>query len=194
MKWRDFWYFVALVALVCLCMSVVSCCPCRKLGESVESTSADSVVCHQREVERINVWQSLELRPLTPSRQQDVLWLWEGLPEFERADFPKLKAQTSYLENEYCHSTASVSEDGKLTHTLENNPKALLPVRHTTAERNRVDSTSFKSNTNRAEVKVKEVVRSAWYDKSLRWVSLGLLAIVVWQNRKLFIKFLKLWI
>ena len=37
MKWRDFWYFVALVALVCLCMSVVSCCPCKRLGESAES-------------------------------------------------------------------------------------------------------------------------------------------------------------
>ena len=194
MKWRDFWYFVALVALVCLCMSVVSCCPCKRLGESVESTSADSVAHHQREVERINIWEALELRPLTPSRQQDVLWLWEGLPEFERADFPKLKAQTSYLENEYCHSTASVSEDGKLTHTLENNPQAMLPVRHTTAERNRVDSTSVKSNSSRSEVKVKEVVRSAWYDKALRWVSLGLFAIVIWQNRKLFIKFLKLWI
>lgn len=193
MKWRDFWYFVALVALVCLCMSVVSCCPCRKLGESVESTSADSVAHHQRKVERINIWESLEVRPLTPSRQQDVLWLWEGLPEFERADFPKLKAQTSYLENEYCHSTASVSEDGKLTHTLENNPEALLPVRHTTAERNRVDSTSFKRNTNRTEVKVKEVVRSAWYDKALRWVSLGLLAIVIWQNRKWIGKLIRLW-
>lgn len=193
MKWRDFWYFVALVALVCLCMSVVACCPCRKLGESVESTSADSVAHHQREVERINIWEALELRPLTPSRQQDVLWLWEGLPEFERADFPKLNAQTSYLENEYCHSTASVSEDGKLTHTLENNPKALLPVRHTTAERNRVDSTSFKSNTNRTEVKAKEVVRSAWYDRAVRWVSLGLFAIVIWQNRKWIGKLIGLW-
>lgn len=182
------------IVLVLVFLVAIGCCPCRQLGESAESISADSILRYQREVERINIWDSLELRPLTPSRQRDVLWLNEGLPEPERADFPKLKAQTSYLENEYCRSTASVSEDGKLTHTLENNPEALLPVRHTTAERNRVDSTSFKRNTNRAEVKVKEVVRSAWYDKALRWVSLGLLAIVVWQNRKLFIKFLKLWI
>lgn len=187
---RKAFYILVIVYLV-VCSG---CCPCRNLGKSVESTSADSVAHHLREVERINIWDSLELRPLTPSRQQDVLWLNEGLPEPERADFPKLKAQTSYLENEYCHSRASVSEDGKLTHTLENNAMAMLPVRHTTAERNRVDSTSFKSNTDRTEVKMKEVVRSAWYDRALRWVSLGLFVIVIWQNRKLFIKFLKLWI
>lgn len=172
---KAFYILVVVYLVVC-----AGCCPCRNLGESVESTSADSILRYQREVERINIWDSLELRPLTPSRQRDVLWLNEGLPESERADFPKLKAQTSYLENEYCHSTASVSEDGKLTHTLENNAMAMLPVRHTTAERNRVDSTSFKSNTNRTEVKVKEVIKVTRWQRTqivALWVLLGILAI-----------------
>ena len=191
MKWRDFWYFVALVALVCLCMSVMACCPCRKLGESVESTSADSVVHHQLKVERINIWEELEVRPLAPSKQRDVFSVWEGLPnDFAR---PKLMAQHSFLENEYCTSTADIDEFGKLTHRLDTKSEALMPVRHITEEKTLVDSTNLRRKQQRTTVKVKEVRKVAWYDKFIRIIAVGLLAVVVLQNRKWIMKLIGLW-
>lgn len=177
MKWRDFWYFVALVALVCLCMSVVGCCPCRKLGESVESIERDSVYVVRHDTVHIVERETIALRPLLPSH-----------------DYIITREQYSQLDNAYCTSTAEIDTEGLLRHSLDTKDSAMMPVRTVRVEHIVRDTVVRWRTNNRTEVKVKEVLRSAWYDKALRWASLGLLAIVVWQNRKLFIKFLKLWI
>lgn len=177
MKWRDFWYFVALVALVCLCMSVVSCCPCRKLGESVESIERDSIYVVRHDTVVVVERETIALRPLMPSHDHIIT-----------------QEQYSQLDNAYCVSTAEIDTEGLLRHTLDTKDSALMPVRVQRVEHIVRDTVVRWRTKNRIEAKVKEVVRSAWYDKALRWVSLGLFAIVIWQNRKLFIKFLKLWI
>lgn len=176
MKWRDFWYFVALVALVCLCMSVVACCPCRKLGESVESIERDSTYAVRHDTVHIVERETIALRPLMPSH-----------------DYIITQEQYSQLDNAYCVSTAEIDTEGLLRHTLDTKDSALMPVRVQRVEHIVRDTVVRWRTNNNTVVKVKEVVRSAWYDKALRWVSLGLFAIVVWQNRKRIGKLIGLW-
>lgn len=176
MKWRDFWYFVALVALVCLCMSVVSCCPSRKAG-------ATTIV--ERDSVYINHYDTLRIV------ERDTMWLERIVQSHDRV---MTKADTSYLENAYCESTASVDTLGILTHTLDTKERAMLPVRYVERERIVRDTIMQYRDVVRENTIVKEVRKVKWYDKALRWVCLALFVVVLWQNRKLFIKFLKLWI
>lgn len=176
MRWRDFWYFVALVALVCLCMSVVACCPCRKLGESVESIERDSTYVVRHDTVVVVERETIALRPLLPSH-----------------DYIITQEQYSRLDNAYCTSTAEIDIEGLLRHTLDTKDSALIPVRTVRVEHIVRDTVVRWRTNNRTEVKVKEIVRSAWYDRALRWVSLGLLAIVIWQNRKWIGKLIGLW-
>lgn len=182
MKWRDSWHIVALVALVCLCMSAISCCPCRKAG-------ATTIVEVQRDSVYITHYDTLRVV------ERDTMWMQRIEQSHDRV---MTKADTSYLENAYCESTASVDTLGILTHTLDTKEYAMLPVRYIERERVVRDTIyHYKDSTNtteRNETIITEVKKVAWYDKALRWVSLGLLCVVLWQNRKLFIKFLKLWI
>lgn len=176
MKWRDFWYFVALVALVCLCMSVVGCSPCRKLGESVENIERDSTYVVRHDTVHIVERETIALRPLLPSH-----------------DYIITREQYSQLDNAYCTSTAEIDTEGLLRHSLDTKDSAMMPVRTVRVEHIVRDTVVSWRTNNRTEVKIKEVVRSAWYDKALRWMSLGLLAIVVWQNRKWIGKLIGLW-
>lgn len=176
MKWRDFWYFVALMALVCLCISAVACCPCRKLGESVESIERDSTYVVRHDTVHIVERETIALRPLLPSH-----------------DYIITQEQYSRLDNAYCVSTAEIDTEGLLRHSLDTKDSALMPVRTVRVEHIVRDTVVRWRTNNRTEVKVKEVVRSAWYDKALRWVSLGLFAIVIWQNRKWIGKLIGLW-
>lgn len=176
MKWRDFWYFVALVALVCLCMSVVSCCPCRKLGESVESIERDSTYVVRHDTVHIVERETIALRPLLPSHDHIIT-----------------REQFSRLDNAYCVSTAEIDTEGLLRHSLDTKDSALMPVHFQRVEHIVRDTVVRWRTNNRTEVKVKEVVRSAWYDRFIRIACIGLLAVVLIQNRKWIGKVISLW-
>lgn len=169
--------------IVVLSMVAVACCPCRKAGTS---TIVDKV---ERDSTYINHYDTLRIV------ERDTMWMARIEQSHDRV---MVKASHSYLENAYCTSSADVSEEGILTHTLDTRDSAMLPVR--VIHRDRVVRDTiyrYKDSANTAERNetiIKEVKKVAWYDKALRWVSLGLLCVVLWQNRKLFIKFLKLWI
>lgn len=167
MRWRDFWYFVALVALVCLCMSVVSCCPCKRLGESVESIERDSTYVVRYDTVHIVERETIALRPLLPSHDHIIT-----------------REQFSRLDNAYCVSTAEIDTEGLLRHSLDTKDSALMPVRTVRVEHIVRDTVVRWRTKNRTEVKVKEVVRSAWYDRFIRVACVGLLAVVLIQNRK----------
>ena len=143
----------------------------------MESIERDSIYVVRHDTVHIVERETIALRPLIPSHDHIIT-----------------REQFSRLDNTYCTSTAEIDTEGLLRHTLDTKDSALMPVRVQRVEHIVRDTVVRWRTNNRAEVKVKEVVRSAWYDKALRWASLGLFAIVIWQNRKLFIKFLKLWI
>lgn len=172
-------FFIVVLSLVV----AVACCPCRKAGATtiVDKVARDSIYINHYDILRIV--------------ERDTMWLERIEQSHDRV---MVKASHSYLENAYCESTASVDSLGILTHTLDTRDSALLPVRTIYRERAVRDSISrhkdSANTTERNETIIKEVKKVAWYDKALRWVSLGLLCVVLWQNRKLFIKFLKLWI
>lgn len=169
--------------IVVFLVVAVACCPCRKAGTStiVDKMERDSIY--------INHYDTLRVV------ERDTMWLERIEQSHDRV---MVKASTSYLENAYCTSSADVNEEGTLTHTLDTRDSAMLPVR--VIHRDRVVRDTiyrYKDSANTTENNktiIKEVKKVAWYDKALRWVSLGLLCVVLWQNRKLFIKFLKLWI
>lgn len=175
MRWRDYWYLLAIVVLVCLYISA-SCCPCRQLGESVESIERDSIYVVRHDTVHIVERETIALRPLIPSHDHIIT-----------------REQFSRLDNTYCTSTAEIDTEGLLRHTLDTKDSALMPVRVQRVEHIVRDTVVRWRTNNRAEVKVKEVVRSAWYDKALRWASLGLFAIVIWQNRRWIGKLIGLW-
>ena len=172
-------FFIVVLSLV----GAVACCPCRKAGATtiVDKELRDSIYINHYDTMRIV--------------ERDTMWLERIEQSHDRV---MVKASRSYLENAYCTSSADVSEEGILTHTLDTRDSALLPVRVIYRDRVVRDTIfRYRNKTNVSESNntiIKEVKKVAWYDKALRWVSLGLLCVVLWQNRKLFIKFLKLWI
>lgn len=172
-------FFIVVLSLV----GAVACCPCRKAGATtiVDKELRDSIYINHYDTMRIV--------------ERDTMWLERIEQSHDRV---MVNASHSYLENAYCTSSADVSEEGILTHTLDTRDSAMLPVRYIERERVVRDTIfRYRNKTNVSESNntiIKEVKKVAWYDKALRWASLGLLCVVLWQNRKLFIKFLKLWI
>ena len=171
-------FFIVVLSLVV----AVACCPCRKAGTStiVDKTERDSVY--------INHYDTLRIV------ERDTMWLERIEQSHDRV---MVKADTSYLENAYCKSTASVDTLGILTHTLDTRDSAMLPVR--VIHRDRVvRDTIFryrdKANTSVSNnTIVKEVKKVTWYDKCLRIISAALFIIVLWQNRKRIIQIISLW-
>lgn len=165
-------FFIVVLSLVV----AVACCPCRKAG-------ATTIV--ERDSVYINHYDTLRIV------ERDTMWLERIEQSHDRV---MTKADTSYLENAYCESTASVDTLGILTHTLDTKERAMLPVHYVERERIVRDTIIQYRDVVRENTIVKEVRKVKWYDKTLRWVCLALFVVVIWQNRKLFIKFLKLWI
>lgn len=101
---------------IVVCVLAAACCPCRNAGvtHSVNEVGRlrDSVYVHHYDTIRVVERDTLRLAPINQ---------WH--------ESVSLKASHSYLENEYCTTTASVSELGILTHRLDTRPSAMLPVR-----------------------------------------------------------------
>lgn len=101
---------------IVVCVAAVACCPCRKAGvtQSVSEVERvrDSVFVHHYDTVRVVERDTLRLAPINQ---------WH--------ESVSLKASYSYLENEYCTTTASMNELGILTHRLDTRDSAMLPVR-----------------------------------------------------------------
>lgn len=101
---------------IVVCVAAVACCPCRKAGvtQSVSEVERvrDSVYVYHYDTLRVVERDTLRHTPINQ---------WH--------ESVSLKASHSYLENEYCTTTASVSELGILTHRLDTRDSATLPVR-----------------------------------------------------------------
>lgn len=171
-------FFIVALSLVV----AVACCPCRKAGAT---TIVDKV---ERDSTYINHYDTLRIV------ERDTMWMARIEQSHDRV---MVKASHSYLENAYCTSSADVSEEGILTHTLDTRDSALLPVR--VIHRDRVVRDTifrYRDKTNVSESNhtiIKEVKKVAWYDKALRIISAALFIIVLWQNRKRIIQIISLW-
>ena len=101
---------------IVVCVAAVACCPCRKAGvtQSVSEVERvrDSVFVHHYDTVRVVERDTIRLTPINQ---------WH--------ESVSLATSYSYLENEYCTTTASVSEQGILTHRLDTRDRASLPVR-----------------------------------------------------------------
>lgn len=109
--------------------------------------------------------------------------------------------RTSFLENEYCTSSARVDTMGILTHTLDTRDSAMLPRRIESRTRYVAD-TSYnkrenKHNKSSEKVQTVEVNRTTWWQKTqiiALWALLGILAIKYRRQIYAVIKKIVLWI
>lgn len=147
-------------------LGAVACCPCRKAG-------ATTIVEVQRDSVYITHYDTMRVV------ERDTMWM-ERLEQSH--DRVTIKASSSYLDNDYCISTAEVDEEGALTHTLDTRDSALLPVR--TIYRDRVVRDTVIRLKDRldakAEIEVREVRVTTWWQRTqivALWLLLGALAI-----------------
>lgn len=168
---KAFYILVVVYLVVC-----AGCCPCRKAGTATAVVDRDSVYVTRYDTLRIVERDTLVLRPLPPSHDHIIT-----------------REQYSRLDNAYCVSTAEIDTEGLLRHSLDTKDSALMPVRTVRVEHIVRDTVVRWRVDNRTEVKVKEVVRSAWYDRFIRVACIGLLAVVLIQNRKWIGKLIGLW-
>lgn len=151
------------------CLVAVACCPCRKAGAAtiVDKVERDSVYINHYDTMRIV--------------ERDTMWLERIEQSHDRV---MVNASHSYLENAYCTSSADVSEEGILTHTLDTRDSALLPVRVIYRDRV-VRDTIYRNKSNKdtstsTEVQERVVRKMTWWGKTqiiALWVLLAILAI-----------------
>lgn len=157
---------------------VAACCPCRQAGTATAVADKDSTYTAHHDIVRITMRDTMTLQPLAQ---------WH-----ERV---KVEAKHSHLENAYCASTASVDEEGMLTHTLDTRDSALLPSR--VVYRDRVVRDTIYRFKDRIDTKVETIIKIErkvhWYDKIIRVVCIGLAVVVLWQNRKRIMTIFRLW-
>lgn len=163
--------FIVLIVLG----GAVACCPCREVGATeavfVRDTVASIHIDTMRVVERDTIY--LQRLEQSHDRVQGVT--------------------SSYLENDYCTSSAWMGDDGKLNHTLDTRDSALLPARIVYRDRVLLNQFTWSSRVNTSKIKTREVAKSKWYDKAIRRVCIGLAIIVILQNRKRIMRLVKLW-
>ena len=171
---RDILYILALVAVALLSLATASCCPCKNVA--VSEIVADSTEHRRREVVRVILQDTIYMRPLPQSHDRVVT-----------------EADSSYLSNDYCTSTAKIDALGKLHHTLDTRDSAMLPTRKEYRDSIIIDTVVVFRRQLQEHVVTKEVRKVTWWDKCLRIVSTALLAVVLWQNRKRLMTLLRLW-
>lgn len=152
------------------------CCPCRQAGTATAVVDNDSVYITHYDTLRIVERDTLALRPLSPSHDAIIT-----------------ETQYSRLENAYAITTAEIDTEGRLHHTLDTRDSALLPVRVERVEHIARDTVVRWHVDTRNEVRIKEVKTTAWYDRIIRITCVGLLIVVLIQNRKWIGKLIGLW-
>ena len=171
---RDALYIIALALLALIGLSATSCAPSKNIA-SIEATT-DSLEHRRRSVVRVFLQDTIYMRPLPQSHDRVVT-----------------EADSSYLSNDYCTSTAKIDALGKLHHTLDTRDSAKLPTRTVYRDSIIIDTVVVFRRQLQERVVTKEVRKVTWWDRCLRIVSTALLAVVLWQNRKRIMTLLRLW-
>lgn len=166
---------IASIFIVLVLVGAVACCPCREIGATETVFVRDTVTSIHIDTMRVVERDTIYLQRLEQSHDRV-----QGVA-------------SSYLENDYCTSSAWIDERGKLSHTLDTRDSALLPARIIYRDRVLLNEFVWSSRTNVSKVKTREVARSKWYDKVIRTVCIGLAIIVILQNRKRIMRLVKLW-
>ena len=168
---------------IVVCVAAVACCPCRKIGATASvdiEHVRDSVYAQHVDTLRVVERDTLYLAPINQ---------WHNSVS--------LAASYSFLENEYCTSSASVDSVGVLTHTLDTRDSATMPVRIREVYRFVVDSvatsneaTAQSASTTTIERRVKYIT---WWQRT-QIVGFWLLAAaIVVKYRKVIIKLFTGW-
>ena len=167
---------------IVVCVAAVACCPCRKVGTtaSVIEHVRDSVYVYHIDTLRVVERDTIHLAPINQ---------WHNSVS--------LAASYSFLENEYCTSSASVDSVGVLTHTLDTRDGATMPVRIREIYKLVVDSVYVSKD---AEAQSTQVATIEHRVKHITWwqrtqiVGFWLLAAaIVVKYRKVIIKLFTGW-
>lgn len=167
---------------IVVCVAAVACCPCRKVGTtaSVIESVRDSVYVQRIDTLRVVERDTIHLAPINQ---------WHNSVS--------LAASYSFLENEYCTSSASVDSVGVLTHTLDTRDSATMPVRIREVYKLVVDSVYVSKD---AEAQSTQVATIEYRVKHITWwqrtqiVALWVLvAAIVIKYRKVIIKVISGW-
>ena len=174
MRRRDWLYALIVATIMALLVVSIACCPCK--GVESRDVALDSVEHRRREIVRITLRDTLVMRPLRQSHDRVIV-----------------DESHSFLENDYCTTTAEIDERGRLRHSLDTKDSALLPSRVEFRDSLIIDTLVVYRQHIQERVVTKEVRKATWWDKCLRIVSTALLAVVLWQNRKRIMTLLRLW-
>ena len=172
---------------IVVCVAAVACCPCRKAGvtQSVSEVERvrDSVYVYHYDTLRVVERDTVRHAPINQWHESVTL-----------------KASYSYLENEYCTSSASVNELGILTHRLDTRPSAMLPVRLVEISKVECDSayisqaSEVESSTASAQIIERKVKKPlSWFVKTQIagfWI---FVAIALIKYGKVIIQFVSGW-
>ena len=167
---------------IVVCVAAVACCPCRKVGTtaSVIEHVRDSVYVQHIDTLRVVERDTIHLAPINQ---------WHNSVS--------LAASYSFLENEYCTSSASVDSVGVLTHTLDTRDSATMPVRIREIYKLVVDSVYVSKDAEAQSTQVTTIERRVkhvtWWQRT-QIVGFWLLAAaIVVKYRKVIIKLFTGW-
>lgn len=96
---------------ILLLVAVVGCCPCREVGVTTTTSMRDSAYISHHDMLRVIRVDTLRMVHLSQSH--------DNVETYRRK---------SYLENDYCTSTAEVDDEGLLTHTLDTKDSAAMHI------------------------------------------------------------------
>lgn len=170
------------IIYIVVCVAAIACCPCRKAGTtaSVVERVRDSVYVQRVDTLRVVERDTIHLAPINQ---------WHN--SVSRA------AAYSYLENEYCTSSASVDSVGILTHTLDTRDSATMPVRIREVYKIVVDSVYVNQDAEAQRTEVVTIERRVkhitWWTRTQIVALWVLVAIIVIKYRKVIIKVITGW-
>jgi hypothetical protein len=167
---------------IVVCVAAVACCPCRKVGAtaSVIESVRDSVYVQRIDTLRVVERDTIHLAPINQ---------WHNSVS--------LAASYSFLENEYCTSSASVDSVGVLTHTLDTRDSATMPVRIREVYKLVVDSVYVSKDAEAQSTQVTtiehRVKHITWWQRTQIVALWVLVAVIVIKYRKIIIKVISGW-
>lgn len=167
---------------IVVCVAAVACCPCRKVGTtaSVIESVRDSVYVQRIDTLRVVERDTIHLAPINQ---------WHNSVS--------LAASYSFLENEYCTSSASVDSVGVLTHTLDTRDSATMPVRIREVYKLVVDSVYVSKDAEAQSTQVAtiehRVKHVTWWQRTQIVALWVLVAAIVIKYRKVIIKVISGW-
>lgn len=164
---------------IVLLVAVVGCCPCREVGVTTATSMRDSAYTSHHDVLRIIRIDTLRMVRLLQSH-----------------DNVETNRRKSYLENDYCTSTAEVDNEGLLTHTLDTKDSAAMPIPKEVDERIIHDTVyvATAQQSTSATTATKRVKKPlGWFAQTQIVGFWLLLTLIIIKNRKTIIRLFTGW-